>query len=35
MDDCARTVSTNAIAKVSLLLKLKLLIGALRYIFTF
>ena len=34
-DDCARTVGTNAIAKVNLPLKLKLLIGALRYIFTF
>ena len=36
MDDCARTVGTNdAIAKVSLPVKLKLFIDALGYIFTF
>lgn len=35
MDDCTRTVGTNAIAKVSLPLKLKFLVDALSYIFTF
>lgn len=35
MDDCTRTVGINAIAKVSLPLKLKFLVDALSYILPF